>query len=96
MKVSQLLKKEHTAVSFEFYPPKTEQGFTNLFNTIGELKILKPAYVSVTYGAGGSTRDNTHKLVSRIKNEAGLEVVAHLTCVASNRDEILIRPFERL
>lgn len=88
MKVSEILKKHTTAVSFEFFPPKTERGFVHLFNTIGELKALKPAYVSVTYGAGGSTRDNTHKLVSRLKNEAGLEVVAHLTCVGSTRDEI--------
>jgi methylenetetrahydrofolate reductase (NADPH) len=88
VKVSQLLRKKHTTVSLEFFPPKTDRGFANLFHTIGELKDLKPAYVSVTYGAGGSTRDNTHKLVSRIKNEAQLEVVAHLTCVGSTKEEV--------
>lgn len=74
--------------SFEFFPPKTEKGWEKLFVTIAELKALAPAYVSVTYGAGGSTRENTHRLVSRLRKEAGLEVVAHLTCEGSTRDEI--------
>lgn len=89
MKVIDILKSDrHTAVSFEFFPPKTEKGFTNLFYTMEELESLKPSYVSVTYGAGGSTRENTHRLVNRIKKEAGLEVVAHLTCVGSTREEV--------
>ncbi|MBN2628888.1 MAG: methylenetetrahydrofolate reductase [NAD(P)H] [Spirochaetales bacterium] len=89
MKVVDILKSHnHTSVSFEFFPPKTEKGFANLFHTMGELNSLKPSYVSVTYGAGGSTRENTHRLVTRIKRESAMEVVAHLTCVGSTRDEV--------
>ena len=58
--------------SFEFFPPKDEQGWERLFQSISELMPLKPAYVSVTYGAGGSTRDRTHQLVMRIKQETDL------------------------
>ncbi|MDC7219587.1 MAG: methylenetetrahydrofolate reductase [NAD(P)H] [Spirochaetales bacterium] len=89
MKVADILNSvKHTSVSFEFFPPKTEKGFQNLYNTMEELEALKPSYVSVTYGAGGSTRENTHKLVTRIKKESVHEVVAHLTCVGSTRDEV--------
>lgn len=73
--------------SFEFFPPKTSRGWDKLFTTMRELLPLNPAYVSVTYGAGGSTRDNTHDLVSRIHGE-GLPVVAHLTCEQSSETEI--------
>ncbi|AHC16537.1 methylenetetrahydrofolate reductase [Salinispira pacifica] len=73
--------------SFEFFPPKTPRGWEKLFKTMRELLPLNPAYVSVTYGAGGSTRDNTHDLVSRIHGE-GLPVVAHLTCEQSSESEI--------
>jgi len=73
--------------SFEFFPPKTEKGWESLFQTITNLVPLNPAYVSVTYGAGGSTRENTHKLVSRL-HQSGLCVVAHLTCEGSTRDEV--------
>lgn len=88
MKISGLLKKVNPAFSFEFFPPKDEAGFDQLFNTINELKAHNPAYVSVTYGAGGSTRAKTLELVARIKSEIGLESMAHLTCVGSTRDEI--------
>lgn len=74
--------------SFEFFPPKTPKGWDTLFDTIKELLPLRPAYVSVTYGAGGSTRENTHRLVERIRTETGLEVVAHLTCVGSSETEV--------
>ena len=74
--------------SFEFFPPKTPKGWENLYQTITELLPLNPAYVSVTYGAGGSTRENTHRLVSRLHRESGLEVVAHLTCEGSTKTEI--------
>ncbi len=74
--------------SFEFFPPKTEPGWEKLFKTISELLPLHPAYVSVTYGAGGSTRENTHKLVTRIRRETGIEVVAHLTCEGSTQVEV--------
>jgi methylenetetrahydrofolate reductase (NADPH) len=88
-RVAELLSAEPTIFSFEFFPPKTEKGWGRLFRTIGaELLPLEPAYVSVTYGAGGSTRKQTHQLVTRIQEEFGLTVVAHLTCVGSLRDEI--------
>jgi methylenetetrahydrofolate reductase (NADPH) len=73
--------------SFEFFPPKTQKGWDRLYRSMKELLPLKPAYVSVTYGAGGSTRENTHELVARIHGD-GLPVVAHLTCQGSSREEI--------
>jgi len=73
--------------SFEFSPPKTEAGWQKLYTTITQLKNLGPASVSVTYGAGGSTRENTHQLVTRL-NQDGFTVVAHLTCEGSTRQEI--------
>ncbi len=74
--------------SFEFFPPKTEEGLHNLYSTIGYLAELNPSFVSVTYGAGGSTRDLTVDLVGRIKAEIGLETMAHLTCVGHSAEEI--------
>src|SRR5690349_2726814 len=74
--------------SFEFFPPKTEQGVANLFATVSALRELEPAFVSVTYGAGGSTRELTLELVARIKHEAGIEAMAHLTCVGATREEL--------
>ena len=75
-------------VSFEFFPPKTDKGLENLEAAIRALKPCRPSYVSVTYGAGGSTRDKTIDLVTRIKKEVGIEAMAHLTCVGSTKDEI--------
>jgi methylenetetrahydrofolate reductase (NADPH) len=74
--------------SFEFFPPKTEVGVANLFSTLHELAELKPGFVSVTYGAGGSTRDVTSDLVSRIRRETGIEAMAHLTCMGHSRSEL--------
>ncbi len=76
------------SVSFEFFPPKNDIGFTRLFDTIEALRPLGPSYVSVTYGAGGTTRRKTVELVQRIKHEIGIESMAHLTCVGANRAEI--------
>ncbi len=75
-------------VSFEFFPPKTEKMEEILWDSIQRLAPLEPAYVSVTYGAGGSTRQRTHATVVRIRRETVLEPAAHLTCVGSIRDEI--------
>lgn len=81
-------RDEHkTPISFEFFPPKTLEGWNKLFATISDLVPRNPAYVSVTYGAGGSTRENTHAVVKRI-NALGLPVVAHLTCEGSTDEEI--------
>lgn len=88
MHIKDVLSTEKTSFSFEFFPPKTEEGFANLFASIRELNPLNPSYVSVTYGAGGSTRDRTHDLIVRISKETDLTVVSHLTCVGSSRAEI--------
>jgi methylenetetrahydrofolate reductase (NADPH) len=74
--------------SFEFFPPKTAAGVDSLFATIADLREFAPTFVSVTYGAGGSTRDLTIDLVTRIKREAGIEAMAHLTCVGHGREEL--------
>lgn len=88
MKISDIYKiKKHT-ISFEFFPPKTDDGERKLFDVVRELKVLKPAFISVTYGAMGTTRDNTLRIVSEIKNKIGIEAAAHLTCVSHNRSEI--------
>lgn len=88
MKIIDILRSGKRTVSFEFFPPKNEDGFNDLFRTIAALEPLQPDYVSVTYGAGGSTRSMTVDLVQRIKNEIGIESMAHLTCVGSTREEI--------
>lgn len=88
MKIIDILNSGRRTVSFEFFPPKSDQGFEDLFRTIEALRPLEPNYVSVTYGAGGSTRRKTVDLVTRIKNEIGIEAMAHLTCVGSTREEI--------
>ncbi len=73
--------------SFEFFPPKKDEEWETLFKTIAALSPLNPSYVSVTYGAGGSTRSRTHDLVTRIQQETGLTVVSHLTCICSDTGE---------
>jgi methylenetetrahydrofolate reductase (NADPH) len=74
--------------SFEFFPPKTDEGVDGLFATLRDLAELKPGFVSVTYGAGGSTQRRTIELVTQIKRETGIEAMAHLTCVAHGRTEL--------
>jgi len=76
------------AVSFEFFPPKTEKMEEQLWDAIRTLEPLAPGFVSVTYGAGGSTRERTHATVARIVNETALVPAAHLTCVAASKGEI--------
>jgi methylenetetrahydrofolate reductase (NADPH) len=88
MHISQILDSQKINFSFEFFPPKDQPGAERLFRTIRDLIPLKPSYVSVTYGAGGSTRELTHDLVLRIQKETNLTVVSHLTCVGSERAEI--------
>ena len=89
MKISALFGDPHRRVfSFEFFPPKTDAGMATLQQTIRELGELAPSYVSVTYGAGGSTRERTVDIVSRIQREAGICAMAHLTCVGASQAEI--------
>jgi len=87
MAVSAPLPKD-ARVSFEFFPPKTEKMEEKLWDCIKRLGPLNPAYVSVTYGAGGSTRERTHATVARIRRETDLEPAAHLTCVGATREDI--------
>jgi len=88
MKVKDILKKVKTSISFEFFPPKTEKSAEELYGNIEKLIPLHPTFVSVTYGAGGTTRKLTHELVLKIKKMTGLTVVPHLTCVGSSKNEI--------
>jgi methylenetetrahydrofolate reductase (NADPH) len=88
MKIADLFGRGEPVFSFEFSPPRTDKGSDSLFRTVTELKRLEPAFVSVTWGAGGSTRRKTVELVSRIQREAGLTAMAHLTCVGSTREDI--------
>ena len=89
MLVKEILESsEEPIFSFEFFPPKKQEDWDNLFETISNLIPLKPSYVSVTYGAGGSTRERTHNLVTKIQKETGLTVVSHLTCICSEEQEI--------
>jgi methylenetetrahydrofolate reductase (NADPH) len=89
MLVTSILNNTAPTFSFEFFPPRNDAAWDHLFHTISDLMPLKPSWVSVTYGAGGSTRENTHQLVMRIKRETDLTVVSHLTCVESNQEDIL-------
>ena len=77
-----------SAVSFEFFPPKTAEMETQLWNAIRRLAPLRPHFVSVTYGAGGSTRDRTHATVKRIIEETALKPAAHLTCVGAPKEAV--------
>jgi methylenetetrahydrofolate reductase (NADPH) len=88
MRIAPLLGRGKPVFSFEFFPPKTEAGDRALVKTLAELRPLEPDFVSVTYGAGGTTRDRTVELVGHIKNELGIEAMAHLTCVGASRDEL--------
>ena len=89
MKIRDLFgRPDRRVFSFELFPPKTEAGVATLERTIRELGELSPSFVSVTYGAGGSTRERTVEIVSRIQREAGICAMAHLTCVGAGRTEI--------
>jgi methylenetetrahydrofolate reductase (NADPH) len=88
MRVRDVLTAGKPCFSFEFFPPKDDDGVASLFTTIGELRDLAPAFVSVTYGAGGSTRERTLELVGRIRRVVGVEAVAHLTCVGHSQGEL--------
>ena len=83
MRIDQILAAHGPVFSFEFYPPKTDVGERNLYAALGELRALEPAFVSVTYGAGGSTREKTIEIVKRIRERYGLEAMAHFTCVGA-------------
>jgi methylenetetrahydrofolate reductase (NADH) len=88
MKIAAMFGRRSPVVSFEFFPPKTDEGVEALYKAAEDLRICRPSFVSVTYGAGGSTRDRTIELVCRIKRNLGIETMAHLTCVGSTKQEI--------
>jgi methylenetetrahydrofolate reductase (NADPH) len=88
MRISDKLASVRPFFSFEFFPPKDDAGSKQLFTTIETLVPLRPAFVSITYGAGGSTRARTVALAKQIQNDIGLTVVAHVTCVGSTRAEL--------
>ncbi|MCP5503432.1 MAG: methylenetetrahydrofolate reductase [NAD(P)H] [Leptospiraceae bacterium] len=87
MHISKILEEKKPCLSFEFFPPKTEEASQSLYTNMAELMPLKPGYVSVTYGAGGSTRQLTHDLLVKLKKETDLTIISHLTCVGSNKEE---------
>ena len=88
MRISVMLKSTRPIFSLEFFPPKTQEAMFQLYETLKEVKKLSPGYISVTYGAGGGTRDKTIDIVTRAKREIGLESMAHLTCVGHSKQEI--------
>jgi methylenetetrahydrofolate reductase (NADPH) len=87
-RISDLLAKGPTW-SFEFFPPKTPEGMTSFNQAVSELSALEPAYVSITYGAGGSARDTTYDLVVRVNEEQAFPAMPHLTCVGHTRSELV-------
>src|SRR3954470_24763504 len=88
MHITDIMAAESPTFSFEFFPPKTAEAAETLYQTIRDLETYMPHFVSVTYGAGGSTRDLTHDLVERIRHTTKLNPIPHLTCVCHNEDEI--------
>ena len=88
MKITEIFASGRRTVSFEFYPPNTEQGADALFRNIEILRSCKPDFVSVTYGAGGGTRDTTIGIVRHIREETDLEVICHVTCAAQTKEEV--------
>jgi methylenetetrahydrofolate reductase (NADPH) len=88
MRIVDKLGAKSPAISFEFFPPKGQEGVDRLFAAVAELAPFAPAYVSVTYGAGGSTRQLTVELVGRIQRDVGIDAMAHLTCVGATRAEL--------
>lgn len=88
MKVRDLFRSQAQTFSFEFFPPKTTEDIDLLFERARELQPLGPSFISVTYGAGGSTRRNTIDIVCRMQQELGIVAVAHLTCVGHSQDEL--------
>lgn len=88
MHISDILSASKPSLSFEFFPPRAQSAWEELYETIRDLETLSPTFVSVTYGAGGSTRELTHDLVLRIRQTTNIPPVPHLTCVGHTRDEI--------
>jgi len=88
MKISDILKTARPTISFEFYPPKTDEAMTGLLETLSRLHELRPSFATCTYGAGGSTRARTLEVTLKIKEQFGLEAMAHFTCVGQTLKDI--------
>ena len=88
MHITDIINKGRPSFSFEFFPPKSERASESLFETIKDLESLAPSYVSITYGAGGTTRERTHDLVEKILEKTNLIPIPHLTCVQHTEEEI--------
>lgn len=88
MKITNLFAKKKPTVSFEVFPPNEIYSLDEVFSVIDELALLKPDFISVTYGAGGASRGRTVEIASKIKNENKIEALAHLTCIGAEKDEI--------
>ncbi len=88
MRISQTLARQRPFFSFEFFPPRTDEAYVHLIEAAKTLRELRPAFVSVTYGAGGSTRARTIEVSKHIQNEIGINVMAHVTCVGSSRADL--------
>ncbi len=88
MKINELISDNKGFISLEFFPPREKSAWPDFFGQVEKLKEINPLFVSVTYGAGGSTQDYTLEIVNKLKNDMGLEPMAHLTCVGASRDRI--------
>ena len=88
MTIKAQLKEQKTLFSFEFFPPKDDAGEQQLYQTIEDLRTLKPSYISVTYGAMGTSQDRTLFFVKKIHRELGVDVMAHFTCICADRDGV--------
>jgi len=88
MHIADIFQRDRTTISFEFFPPSSNEAWDRLFQRISDFESLAPSFVSVTYGAGGSTRQHTHDLVVRLHRETSLDPIPHLTCVGHTRDDV--------
>jgi methylenetetrahydrofolate reductase (NADPH) len=89
MRITEILEHRRPVFSFEFFPPKSEEGQRTLGLTLGQLQVDRPAYVSMTYGAGGATRNATVELTKWIKQDLGIEAMAHLSCVGEPTERLI-------
>ena len=88
MKIRDILKDNKVHISFEVFPPKTDAAYDKVLAATEKIAALKPAFISVTYGAGGGTSKNTVKIASKIKDDYGVSSLAHLTCASSTKEEV--------
>ncbi len=88
MKIIEKINQEQVNISFEVFPPKTDDAYDNVLSATEAIAELKPSFISVTYGAGGGTSKNTVKIASHIQNDLGIDSIAHLTCVSSTKEEV--------